>query len=224
MAGADSKRGKIQVMVVDDHELMRSGLIQLIEQEEDMEVCAQAADAHGALEEIEKHQCDVAVVDISLRDSSGIELIKDLKIRRPKLPVLVLSMHGESFYAERVLRAGARGYVTKDEASTKVIAGLRAVMAGEVYVSEKVTAKMLGRMIGRAPTESFPIDRLTDREFEVFELIGSGLSTRDIAQQLHLSIKTIETYREHIKAKLNLDGATELITYAVQWAQSERQP
>jgi DNA-binding NarL/FixJ family response regulator len=179
---------------------------------------------HGALEELDKCDPDVAVVDISLRDSSGIELIKDMKIRRPKLPVLVLSMHGESFYAERVLRAGARGYVTKDEASTKVIAGLRAVLAGEVYVSEKVATKMLGRMIGRAPTDAFPIDRLTDREFEVFELIGGGMSTREIASQLHLSIKTIETYREHIKAKLNLDGATELITYAVQWSQSERRP
>jgi DNA-binding NarL/FixJ family response regulator len=224
MATGDNKRGKIRVMVVDDHELMRAGLIQLIEQESDMQVTAQAADVHGALELLEKQDVDVAVVDISLRDSSGIELIKDIRIRRPKLPALVLSMHSESFYAERVLRAGARGYVTKDEASTKVIIGLRAVLAGEVYVSEKVATKMLGRMIGRAPSESFPIDRLTDREFEVFELIGGGLSTREVSQQLHLSIKTIETYREHIKAKLNLEGATELITYAVQWAQSERRP
>ena len=224
MATSDPNRGKIRVMVVDDHELMRAGLIQLIEQESDMEVCAQAADAHQALEVLDRCDPDVAIVDISLRDSSGIELIKDMKIRRPKLPVLVLSMHSESFYAERVLRAGARGYVTKDEASVKVIAGIRQVLAGEVYVSEKVAAKMLGRMIGRAPSESFPIDRLTDREFEVFELIGEGFSTREIARQLHLSIKTIETYREHIKAKLSLDGATELITYAVQWAQSERRP
>ena len=212
------------VLLVDDHEVMRMGLAQLIDQEPDLEVCAEAEDVAGALEAIERMTVDVAVVDISLKDSYGIDLVKDIKTRWPSLPVLVLSMHDESFYAERVLRAGARGYVTKAEASAKVIEGLRKVLDGGVYVSQTMYAKMLTKLVGGAGDQArFPIDTLSDREFQVFTLIGQGLKTRQIAQQLHLSTKTIDAHREHIKKKLLLDTATDLLMYAVQWAQFDRE-
>ncbi len=212
-----------KVLIVEDHPIMRSGLAQLIGQESDLVVCGEAEDVHGALEAIEKSKPDIAVVDISLKDSNGIELIKNIKIRWPELAVLVLSMHDESFYAERALRAGARGYVAKAEVSTKVITGIRQVLSGKVYVSEKITSKMLSNLVGGTKDlDSFPIDRLSDREFEVFELIGQGSQTRQIAEKLHLSVKTIDAHRDHIKHKLNLSSATALLKYAVQWVQLEQ--
>jgi DNA-binding NarL/FixJ family response regulator len=214
---------KAAVLIVDDHPIMRSGLAQLIAQEDDLELCGEAEDVHGALKAIEELEPDLAIVDIALKEGSGIELIKDIKVRWPKLPVLVLSMHDESFYAERVLRAGARGYVTKAEASSRVIEGVREVLKGGVYVSEKAASKMLGRLVaGGSTAPAFPIDRLTDREFEVFELIGQGLQTRQIAERLHVSVKTVDAHREHIKDKLDIGSATELLKYAVQWVQFER--
>jgi len=211
------------VLVVDDHPVMRAGLAQLIEHEPDLTICCEAADAQGALKAIEACEPDIAIVDISLKDSSGIDLIKDIRIRWPKLPVLVLSMHDEQFYAERVLRAGARGYVMKAEASSRIIEGIRKVLAGGVYVGERTASRMLsGLVAGGRDAEGPFVNRLSDREFQVFELIGQGLQTRQIAERLHLSVKTIEAHREHIKAKLNLGSATELLKYAVQWVQFER--
>jgi len=212
----------INVLIVDDHEIMRQGLTQLINQETDMIVCAEAEDAAGALDAMSEHQPNIAVVDISLKDSSGIELIKDIMVRWPGFPVLVLSMHEESFYAERVLRAGAKGYVSKAEVSSKVVDGIRTVLKGDLYVSEKLASKLLSGIVGGSAPEVSPIDRLSDREFEVFEMIGRGQQMRDIASKLHLSVKTVEAHREHIKKKLNLDSANELLTYALQWAQLER--
>ena len=223
MTSKKTRDSRKKVLIVEDHPIMRTGLAQLIAQESDLVVCGEAEDAYGALEAIKKFDPDIALVDISLKDSSGIELIKDIKIRWPKLLVLVLSMHEESFYAERALRAGARGYVCKSEVSTTVIQGIRRVLDADVYVSEKVASKMLRKLVaGGTQADVYPIDKLSDREFEVFELIGQGLQTSQMAERLHLSVKTIEAHREHIKRKLSLDSATELLKYAVQWVQLER--
>lgn len=222
MADKAHAEEKIGILVVDDHPIMRAGLAQLIGQEADMTVCCEAEDAHSALKAIEGCQPDLALVDISLREGSGLDLIKDIRARWPKLPVLVLSMHDEAIYAERVLRAGARGYVTKSEVSSKVVEGIRKVLAGEVYVSEKIASKMISSLVGGGELDMFPIDRLTDRELQVLGLIGQGLQTRDIAQRLHLSTKTVDAHREHIKKKLNLDSAAKLVRYAVHWVQFER--
>jgi DNA-binding NarL/FixJ family response regulator len=214
---------KVKVFLVDDHPIVRQGVKLLVDQEPDMVVCGDADNAPAALKAIEAAQPDLAIVDISLRDSSGLELIKDLKIRCPKLLVLVLSMHDESFYAERVLRAGARGYITKDEGTEKVVEGIRKLLKGEIFLSDKIASKMIYKLVDARPGNARPsVECLTDRELEVFELIGSGMGTRDIAQKLHLSVKTIESHREHIKGKLKLDGATELLKHAIQWIQCER--
>lgn len=211
-------------MIVDDHELMRKALERLISEEPDLAVCGQAEDAAGALQAIDQFRPDIALVDISLKESHGIYLIKDIKARWPDLPVLVLSMHEESFYAERALRAGAKGYVNKAEVSSRVIEGLRKVLAGEIYVSDEMASRMLTKLVGpKGGSVTFSIEALSDREFQVFELIGQGLQSREIARQLHLSAKTVDTHRERIKKKLNLETSTELLMYAIQWAQFERE-
>ena len=223
MTPEKAKETRKKVLIVEDHPIMRGGLAQLIGQQSDLVVCGEVESAHAALDEIEASEPDIALVDISLKDSNGIELIKDIKIRWPKLPVLILSMHEESFYAERALRAGAHGYVTKAEVSTKVIDGIRQVLSGGVYVSDKISSKMLHKLVGGSKDlDVFPIDRLSDREFEVFELIGQGLQTREVADKLHLSVKTVEAHRDHIRQKLNLESANAVLRYAVQWVQSER--
>jgi DNA-binding NarL/FixJ family response regulator len=222
-SSSEPAAGRKKILVVDDHPIMRAGLRQVIAEENDLVLCGEAEDIPGALKAIEKLQPDLAVVDISLRDGSGMDLVKDIRIRWPDLKVLVLSMHDEVFYAERVLRAGARGYVTKAEAPTKVIEGIRQVLAGGVYISEKIASKMICSLVGGSgDSRTFPIDRLSDRELQVLELIGKGMQTRDIADSLHLSVKTVEAHREHIKAKLNLEGAAELAKYAIQWVEFER--
>ncbi|KPK86005.1 MAG: LuxR family transcriptional regulator [Phycisphaerae bacterium SM23_33] len=219
MKPADRKK----VLIVDDHPVIRYGITQTVEQEPDMLVCGQAEDVQGALEAVERLEPDVAVVDISLKHSSGIELIKQLRQRRPGLPVLVLSMHDESLYAERALRAGARGYVTKAEPPERIVEGIRQILQGGVYVSDALGRRMLRVMVGGKPgSEVFLVDRLSDREFEIFELIGQGLPTREIAQRLQLSIKTVETHRERIKDKLKLDSAADLLKYAIRWGQFVR--
>lgn len=214
--------GKKKIAIIDDHPIVRQGLAELIDCQDDLTVCAEAEDAPEALKVIKKTNPDLAVIDISLKDSNGIELIRDLKIQKPLLPVLVLSMHDESFYAERVLRAGARGYVTKAEASETVIAAIRAVLAGEVYLSRKMASKMLSKFVdGSTEAEAMPIRQLGDRELQVFELIGRGLTTRDIAKKLHVSVKTVDSHRDRIKGKLKLQNATELLQHAIQWVQVE---
>jgi DNA-binding NarL/FixJ family response regulator len=223
MTRAKAKVEQRRVVIVDDHPIVRQGLTELIGCQEDLTVCGEAPDAPTALEVVEKTDPDLVVVDISLKDSSGIDLIRDLKIRKPNLVTLVLSMHDESFYAERVLRAGARGYVTKDEASDTLIAAIRKALSGEIYLSEKMASRMLSKFVD-GPPETGPtaIERLSDREFQVFELIGRGMTMRRIAAQLHLSTKTIESHRENIKRKLKLEGATEVLQHAIQWVQLEQ--
>ena len=218
-----AKKSPTRILIVDDHPLLRQGISQLINHEKDMMVCGEAENAHQALDALATTKCDVAIIDISLGGSSGIELLKNIKIRYPKLLVLILSMHDESVYAQRALRAGAAGYIMKQEATEKVLVAVRKILSGEVYLSEKLGARMLNQLVGGRNTtlNGSPIEELSDRELEVFGLIGQGHGTRPIAERLHLSVKTIESHRAHIKEKLNLKNATELVHHAIQWAQSE---
>jgi len=218
MPGSTDSRNKRTVLIVDDHPIVRQGLALLIDQEKDLEVCGQAEDAHEAMQAIRQLNPDMVIVDISLKDTSGMELIKDLKIQHPDLPVLTLSMHDEAIYGERALRAGARGYIMKQEATGKVVTAIRRVLAGEVYVSDGMAAKMVSKLVGGGTrTAGSPADSLSDRELEVFRMIGEGFGTREMAEKLHLSVKTVETYRAHIKDKLGLQDANELLRTAIQW-------
>jgi DNA-binding NarL/FixJ family response regulator len=222
-APSSGKKNPTRIVIVDDHPLLRKGVGQLINNEKDLLVVGEAEDAAKALTVIETAKPDVALIDISLGGASGIELLKNIKARFPKLQVLVLSMHDESVYAHRALRAGASGYIMKQEATEKVLTALRKVLRGEVYLSERLGARMLNTLVGgRSSSATSPIEALSDRELEVFSLIGQGHGTRPIAEKLHLSVKTIESHRAHIKEKLNLQTATELVHHAIQWVQSER--
>lgn len=211
-----------KVLIVDDHPILREGISQLINQEKDLTVCGSMEDAYQGLEAIEKLKPSVVIVDISLKGMNGLELIKNIKTRYAALPILVLSMHDESLYAERVLRAGARGYIMKQEAIEKVLTAIRKVLDGEIYVSDKIAARMVEKCVhGGSEKGISPIDLLSDRELEVFQWIGKGYGTRQISKELHLSVKTVETYREHIKQKMKLENAMELVRHAVQWVESE---
>lgn len=206
-----------KVLIVDDHPILREGLAQLIDQQSDLTICGQFEDAAHAFEAVGALKPDLALVDISLKGSSGVELLKNIKANHPKMLVLILSMHDESLYAERVLRAGASGYIMKQEATEKVLEAIRKVLAGEIYLSEKMSTKLMHQLIGgKANATGSLMERLSDRELEVFGLIGQGRGTRQIAEQLHLSVKTIESHRAHIKEKLNLKNATELVHRAIQ--------
>jgi len=218
------KNGRSRVLLIDDHAILRQGLAQLINQEPDMMVCGEAEEAPKGFEAVGVLKPDVAVVDISLKGGNGLELIKNIKASHPTLPILVLSMHDESLYAERAFRAGARGYVMKQEASESVVQAIRQVLSGGIYASRRVTENILTRFIeGTGEPSESPLKELTDREIEVFQLIGEGLSISEIGQRLHLSVKTIGTYRERLKEKLNLKNATELLRYALNWVEKERQ-
>ena len=213
---------RTQILIVDDHPMMRQGLAQLIGLEPDLAVCGEAENAGGALDAIGTLKPDLVLADISLPGKNGLELIKDFQTIQPGLPVLVISMHDESLYAERVLRAGGRGYIMKQEGGKKLMQAIRQVLDGKIYVSEKMSADILEIFSGRrAGAESSPLEKLTDREFEIFQLIGQGQRTRDIAEKLHLSVKTVDAHRANIKTKLKLNSATELVRYAVRWAESQ---
>ena len=218
-----SVKSKRTVFVIDDHPIVREGLTQLINREPDLTVCGTAEDIYEALKAMQTLKPDIALADISLKGAEGIELIKNLKIRMPALPVLVLSIHDESIYAPRALRAGARGFIMKQEATENVLLALRRVLSGEIYLSKRMANKMLQQFVGAPGTaQKFSIDRLSDRELEVFRLIGQGHGTRRIAEELRLSVKTVESYREHIKEKMTLSDASELVQHAIQWLQREK--
>jgi DNA-binding NarL/FixJ family response regulator len=206
-----------RIFIVDDHPVMRLGLRTLISSEPDLEVCGETDNIPTALTLVEQGCPDIVLVDISLKGGSGIELIKQITARCPSLRILVVSMHDESLFAERALRAGALGYINKDEAINKGVDAIRQVLSGKVYLSDRMTEHMLGVMANRDRADGSPLANLSDRELEVFEQIGHGVGTREIAEQLMLSVKTIETYRENIKRKLVLQTNTELIRRAVQW-------
>ena len=216
---------KTRVFVVDDHPIVRQGLAQLINREPDLVVCGEAEDARTALQALDASSPDILIVDVALNGPDGIDLLKTIRSRNAKLPVLMLSMHDESLYAERALRAGANGYVMKQEATDRVLVAIRQIMAGEVYVSDRMAQKMVQQFVrGSGAPRGSVIDQLTDRELEVFRLIGKGHTTRQIAEELHLSVKTVESYYAHIKEKLYLKNARELVAHAVQWAGGEESP
>jgi DNA-binding NarL/FixJ family response regulator len=211
------------IMVVDDHPIVRQGLALLINREPDLIVCGEAEEAMGALHVLASSHPDVLIVDISLTGPDGLDLLKTIRTSHPTLPVLILSMHDESIYAERALRAGANGYIMKQEATEKVLVAVRRILSGEIYVSDRIANKMLKHYITGAGTlRNSSIADLSDRELEVFRLIGEGHGTRQIAEELHLSIKTVESYQAHIKEKLSLRSARELMQHAIQWSMNEK--
>ncbi|MGA2683845.1 MAG: response regulator transcription factor [Verrucomicrobiota bacterium] len=219
---AKTKPSVKRLLIVDDHPMMRTGLAQLIDNERDLKVCAEADNAGQALDIAVGQTLDLILLDISLPDKSGLELIKDLRALKPGLPILVVSMHDESLYTERVLRAGGRGYIMKQEGGKKLLQAIRQVLNGQIYVSEKMSAGILETFSGRqAEAAVSPVQQLSDREFEVFQLIGQGKSTREIAAHLHLSAKTVEVHRLNIKKKLKLKTATDLVRHAVRWLETE---
>ena len=222
---AQAAKRKARILLVDDHLIVRDGLAQFINCEPDLMVCGQADNARQAFEMIPSLKPDLAIVDISLHGMSGMELIKNIKSLYPQLLVLVLSMHDESLYAERALRAGAKGYITKQKAASDVLEAIRRILDGGIYVSEKMTGQMLQKIAsgGKAGGDSFTA-RLSDRELEVFQMIGQGYGTSKIAEELCLSVKTIETHRAHIMEKLNLNSAAELTKHAIHWAQEQPTP
>ena len=207
---------KVRVVLVEDHPMFREQLRQLISKEPDMCVCGEADNRQQALELLESVPVDIMIVDLTLKGSNGLELIKELKAREIEVPVLVLSMHEELLYAERVLRAGARGYITKHETSNEVMAAIRKVLNGQVYLGSDMAARVLENFSTRRENEN-GVSVLTDRELEIFELIGRGRSTRQISASLRLSMSTVDTYRTRIKAKLNLENATQLCHEAIRW-------
>ena len=212
-----------KIIIVDDHPVLRKGLAQTLDEEMDLEVTAEAGSAEDALDQMEAADVDLAVVDISLEGGmSGIELIKHMQDRWPQVKVLVVSRHDESLYAERAIRAGARGYVMKLRAGDDIVKAVRQVLGGRVYVSDEIKDRLLmGMATGGKDVMASPLELLSDRELEVFELTGRGLSTREIAERLHLSPKTVESYRARTKNKLDLESATELMQHAVRWVEGE---
>ena len=218
----DAGNSRKKVLIVDDHPITRQGMRMLIDQQADFAVVGEADNAAFAMELAAKLRPEVAIVDITLRTANGIELTKNLKAHSPELLILIVSMHDEELFAERALRAGARGYLMKHEASDQVTTALRRIVSGDIYVSERVQTRMLSRMVNNRTGEIVsPVESLSDREMEVFQLLGNGYSTRQIAERLNLSVKTIDSYREHLKLKLNLESGADLIRYAIQWVKAQ---
>jgi DNA-binding NarL/FixJ family response regulator len=215
--------GKTQatrILLVDDHPMVRERLTEIISREEDLVVCAEAEDRAGALQAIPSARPDLAIIDLALKNSNGLELIKDIHARWPRLLMLVVSMHDESLYAERVMRAGARGYITKQEATRNILVAIRRVLSGEIYLSDKTASAVIAHLTARPEAGGSIADLLTDRELQVFELTGNGLSTREIAEHLHIDVKTVETYRIRMKEKLGVTSASELLQLAIRWDQN----
>jgi DNA-binding NarL/FixJ family response regulator len=221
----EKNRTRSRVFIVDDHPIVRQGLKLLIDQESDLAVCGEAENARSVLPAIRDLKPDIAIIDISLGHDSGIELMKNIRQQHPDLPLLVLSMHDETLHAERALRAGARGYVMKQEAPEKVISAIRQVLQGNIYVSDALGAKLLNKLIdSRREKTASPLELLSDRELQVFQLLGRGFGTRQVADKLNVSIKTVEAYRANIKDKLNLKSSSELVQHAIHWVLSGELP
>jgi DNA-binding NarL/FixJ family response regulator len=210
-----------RLLILDDHPMMREGLSQLINHSLGLTVCGEAGSGREALDLIGKLKPDLVLADISLPDTNGLDMVKNIRAMFPGTSVLVISMHDESMYAERVLRAGGRGYIMKQEGGRKILEAIQRVLSGQVYVSEKMSATLLGALSGQSGDGKTPIAQLSDREFEIFQLMGQGKGTRAIASQLGLSVKTVETHRAAIKTKLKVQTATELVHYAVRWVETE---
>ena len=211
----------IRIIVADDHPMTRNGVVQVISSQPDMQVCADAGSPAEAFAAIARNSPDLLLTDLTMPGRSGMEFIKDLVALYPDLPILILSMHDETIYAERALRSGAKGYIMKEAGGEKLLAAIRQIVSGQVYLSSEMSAKIVNNLSGGKPRNSnSPIEKLTDREFEVFQMIGNGKSTREIAKQLHLSSKTVDVHRAHIKEKLELKDATALVRHAVRWVET----
>ncbi len=218
-----SAKNITKIFIVEDHPIFRKGLAQLINNEKDLTVCGEAEDTFNAFKGFEEKKPDLVIIDITLKDRSGIDLIKDSRIKFPNMPIIVLSMHDEKIYAERTLKAGAKGYVMKQEAPETIIKAIHHVLKGNIYVSDQIATRIFSMMLdGKSRIDSSPVDLLTDRELEVFELIGQGLGTRQVAYKLNISIKTVENHRVHIKEKLSLKSAIELVQRATLWVQKDQ--
>ena len=211
---------KNRVLIIDDHVMVREGVAEIIRHESDLDVCGMATTANEGLEAVNKLRPDLVLVDITLPGKNGIEFIKDARAMQPELRILVMSMHDESLYADRVLRAGGRGYIRKQEGGDKLIEAIRRVLGGEIAVSEKMTSKLLEKFSGRKTMDS-PLEGLSDRELEVFQLIGQGKTMQEIGDELHLSPKTVEVHRSRIREKLRISSAAELISYAARWNETQ---
>lgn len=222
MRGERVPKGKKTIVIVEDHSIVRRGLSALINGEPDLAVCGEAATCEAGLRAVERHAPDLVIVDLGLEGGDdGLALVKTLKLSHPKTPALVLSMHPEGVYAERALRAGARGYLSKQQLDETLLLAIRRLLRGDMYMSEALATRLATRFVGgRDRAADSPMDALSDRELQVFGLLGQGRGTRAIAQALYLSVKTIETYREHLKEKLGLDSGPELIRSAVHWVES----
>ena len=213
---------RLRVLLVDDHPMVRERLAEIINREADLVVSGEAEDRQGAIKAILAHPPDLAIIDLKLKNSDGLELIKDIKTRWSKLRMLVVSMHDESLYAERVIHAGALGYITKQEATRRILEAIRTVLAGKVYVSAKVAGHLVSKLVSHGGHDSTnPAEALADRELQVFELIGDGHNMQGIARQLHIATKTVETYRARIKEKLNLKNGSDLLQLAISWSRKQ---
>ncbi|HWB10271.1 MAG TPA: response regulator transcription factor [Pirellulales bacterium] len=217
--GREVGRRRAKVLIVDDHPAIREALAIRIARTPDLEVCGEAEDLAGALRLVSAEEPDVAIVDISLKSGDGIDLIKHIRARRSRVRMLVWSMHGEAIYAERALRAGAHGYITKEQATDQIVDAVRQILSDQVYLSPTMTNTLLHRAVGAGgqPMKAAPLDVLSDRELEILRRIGQGQKTRAIAEELHLSVKTIETYRDRLRQKLDLRDGSELVRYALHW-------
>ena len=209
-----------RIVLIDDHPIMRHGLAQLVRAEEGLDVCGDAGSAREGLEVVGKLKPDLAIIDLTLPDKNGLELVKDIRAAHPATQCLVLSMHDESLYGERSLRAGARGYVMKEEAAAHLINAIHKVLSGGLYVSETLNARMLEQVTGASRSKATGMDSLTDRELEILTLVGKGVATKNIATQLSISARTVEAHRAHIKDKLGITDGAALVRYAVQWVES----
>lgn len=222
MEQIENRDNKKKVLIIDDHPLIRHGINQLIQQENDLVVCGEAEDCFDAIEVIEQTKPDIVILDITLKNSNGLDFITTIRKQFPTVAVLILSMHDETLYAERALRAGAQGYVMKQDSPEKLIEAIHRVLEGKVYLSEAMTARMLKKFASGMPlNELSPVDILSARELEVFRLIGKGTATRDIAAQLQVSVKTVDAHRANIKKKLDLKSGAELVQRAIKWVLSQ---
>ncbi len=217
-----TRQERKQIFIVDDHPVFRDGLVVLVKRESDLAVCGEADSAAAALTDIERLRPDLVLADIGLPGKSGLELIKDLQALFPEMPILAISMHDETLYAERVLRAGGRGYIMKQEGPEKILQAIRQTLGGQLYLSPKMSVRIVDSYAGRQTGNRSPIARLSDRELEVLQFIGQGKDSHAIAAQLNLSVKTVDAHRGNIKEKLSLESGTELICFAARWVETQR--